>query len=206
MKVVILGLAILTALWCSSAQADAIFTLGNNPQADEENILLNSGATGSTVFGETNKTHITVNFSSTTDNLTEPSSGQATIEAEEGLINNITISLPGGTFGDLIINPTCPPGSGDCGDATVSALTNDGTFTFTYPLGPGQNFLTITTSGGERLVSVSIDDPSPDGFDQLSQVRISGVTGNPVPEPSTMLLLGSGLIGLAGFIRRKFKK
>lgn len=28
----------------------------------------------------------------------------------------------------------------------------------------------------------------------------------PIPEPATMLLFGSGLIGLAGLARRKFKK
>ena len=50
------------------------------------------------------------------------------------------------------------------------------------------------------------------GVDLGETIFVDNVSGkpcpntNPVPEPSTMLLLGSGIVGLAGWSRKKFKK
>jgi PEP-CTERM motif len=179
-----------------TAKADSVtFTIGNNPQSNEENVLLNSGATGVTVFGLTNQTQLQVAFSSTTDTLSEPSSGQARVEALDGLVNNITISIPNGTFSDVILNPFFGSGTAD-----VTVVTsNNQTFTFSYSLSNGQNFLTIVADPGTRIFSVTVSAPG--GFTDLRQPRISGAEAN-VPEPATMLLFGSGLLGFGAAFRK----
>ena len=45
-----------------------------------------------------------------------------------------------------------------------------------------------------------------DGYGWANNIGSFDVTIAPVPEPSTLLLLGSGLIGLAGYGRKKFFK
>src|SRR6266498_488361 len=108
------GVAAVLSLAASlPAHAGITFDLGNNPQPDEENILLNTGTSGSSVLGVTNQSGLSVLFTSTTDTLTDPANGQARIEAQDQLLNNLTISVPGGFYKDLIINPFGPfDGSG----------------------------------------------------------------------------------------------
>ncbi|HKR20975.1 MAG TPA: PEP-CTERM sorting domain-containing protein [Pyrinomonadaceae bacterium] len=137
-----------------------------------------------------------MSFSSTTDILVAPSNGQARVESLDGLVNNITISVPNGSFHDLIVNPFF--GSGTANVTVVT--TNNEVFNFSYSLGNGQNFLTIVADAGTRISSVTINAPG--GFTDLRQPRISGAEAN-VPEPATMLLFGFGLLGTATAVRRR---
>jgi hypothetical protein len=182
------------------AFGDAVFTLGNNPQPNEQNVLFTTDQTGSPVFGFTNQSNDQAQFSSTTDTLVVTSSGQAKVSAMDGLVNDITFSVPGHTFLDFILNPFKPAANSDL---LISVTMSDGSI-FNYgPYGStnGNNFLTITTINGEAIASVTIDSAS--GFQDLRQPRVSGVSGAAVPEPSSLLLLGSSVLGLAAVLRRK---
>ena len=77
---------------------------------------------------------------------------------------------------------------------------------------------TVLNFGGSGIALITGFDPTPGTWvitansstagspPQTSYSFSAGSTANPVPEPATLLLLGCGLVGLAGFARKKFKK
>jgi hypothetical protein len=202
-------------LWGASASATITFTLGNNPQPGEENILFQTPETGGTITGATSTTNLPVQFTSLTgQTLFQNAQGQADImnaaDPNVALLNSIEVTMPGFTFGDFIMNPL-----NGTGTATVTVVDNFNSV-FTYDLGNGQNFLTIVASADETIASVSVTmaDPTTQGFLQFKQPRISGpfcdttteVCGGPgtfIPEPGSLMLLSISLLGLGLVARRR---
>jgi hypothetical protein len=190
-------------------------TPGNHPEADEENILLNTGTSGPTVSGTTNQSQVIVNFTGDGETLVLPSQGQARIEAEDGSFTLLTVDPELATFRDLIFNINIT-GTGQDSSATVqftAQTVNGAEASSIFDLGTGQNFFTLLADAGNPFLSITmtIQDGSANEIQDLRQVRISGVCrdddpecGTPrVPEPGMLTLLGGAMLGLVGFARRR---
>jgi hypothetical protein len=142
--------------------------------------------------------------------LSEPSNGQARIEATSALTGGTqvplsdisSITLATGNYQDLIFNSHIGGTIGTAGGTeTITVLDNLGnTSVHQLTLGNGENFVTIVASGGESIASTSISYPP--GFTDLRQIRIS--TAAFIPEPSSIVLAGTSVIGLlAAFCWRR---
>ena len=85
--------------------------------------------------------------------------------------------------------------------ATVLDLTGTGSDIYNFQsAGDGSLWRVIQSQpNGVDPGGLGRDWTANGGFEE---VRTTGIA----PEPATILLLGSGLIGLAGLVRKKFKK
>lgn len=223
-KLALLAAASLAAM---ATPAVATVTFGNQTVGQGENVLLNNGTSGTTVFGVTNQTNTSVTFTSgntttcpgcTSQTLFEPSNGQALIQVGSGQaqvpLQDITIALTNATptfgIGYIEFNLNMGSNVGDAISVVINTIDQFGnTAQHTGTIGNGSNFFSALASGGEVIESISFDANGTAGVTDIRQIRITPATGGdvttPLPEPATwaMMILG---FGAAGFSMRRSRR
>src|SRR5215204_3347052 len=210
LKRFVLALAIFTIVGVAAgtAKADIVVVTGVNNQGTD-NVLLNPATNVLTVTGTVGANNLLVNFTSSSGSglLNANPSGQATVSGGTGntALTQLTFGLANNdTFTRAVFNINASTGGSVLIHVEGVNITG-GFFEDDFVVDSnGQNFFTVTAINGQLITSISLTGINGAVFSDVRQVRLGG--SGEIPEPTSMLLLGSGLVGVAAGLRRRFKK
>jgi hypothetical protein len=199
-------LAALAVIGAAPVQAGVIFSLGNNPQTDE-NVLFHDSCAGCVdgpalmVVGHTQNSNVLADLTSDVP-IMAVGPGHNTVGTDTGF-SWMLFTIPGYTFQTMILQLTELSTAGDGSVIFTAHTVADGDLTsaalFEGHTGGNYYTVTVTATGGTLITGLEFSTAQPQH--DVSQIRVGAVAAE-IPEPATMLLTGAVLMGL-GLMRRR---